>query len=137
MRMQHFPHVASLRGLAFWRYARGVDDKHDKLMVRFGHHLKAQRNKHGWTQDQLAAKADLSVDMISRLEAGKTGARFPTIEKLAGALKVDPAELFGVDMTTSRLSSPRLQVVLGQLVRLSAKDLAWVENVLDAVLKPR
>jgi hypothetical protein len=32
--------------------------------------------------------------MISKIEVGATGARFPSIERLAQAVDVDPAELF-------------------------------------------
>ena len=43
---------------------------------------------------RVAEAAGLSVDMISKIEIGATGARFPSIERLAQAVQVDPAELF-------------------------------------------
>ena len=64
------------------------------LRKRFGELLAAHRRRRGMTQEDLAEAAGLSVDMISKIEVGATGARFPSIERLADAVGVDPAELF-------------------------------------------
>lgn len=64
------------------------------LHRRFGHLVATHRKRRGWTQVQLAEAIGMSVDMVAKMEVGVTGARFPTIEKLAVALEVDPAELF-------------------------------------------
>jgi transcriptional regulator with XRE-family HTH domain len=48
------------------------------------------------TQQQLAERAGVSVDVISKLEQGrKSGARIPTLNAIATALDVDPAALLG------------------------------------------
>jgi transcriptional regulator with XRE-family HTH domain len=73
------------------------------LRKRFGELLAAHRRRRGMTQEDLAEAAGLSVDMISKIEVGATGARFPSIERLAKAGQVDPAELF------TRLSSRPLK----------------------------
>ncbi|HEV2602609.1 MAG TPA: helix-turn-helix transcriptional regulator [Microvirga sp.] len=68
------------------------------LRTRFGQLVAAHRRRAGLTQEALAEAAGLSVDMVSKIETGATGARFPVIERLAAALHVDPAELFTTEI---------------------------------------
>jgi len=108
-----------------------------ELKVRFGRLVGAHRRRLGWTQEELATHADISVDMVSRIEAGSTGVRFGTIDKLADAMKIDPAELFSPSIPGTALERQRLTMITSRLARLSDKDLDWVENVLEAVLRSR
>ena len=59
----------------------------------FGRLLAAHRRQRGLTQAELADQAGLSVETITKLEGGHTGASFLAIEPLADALEIDPAEL--------------------------------------------
>jgi len=61
----------------------------EKLAAR----LKALRERRGLSQEQLAEKAGLSRPHLARLETAKQDPTLSTIEKLAKALKVKPAEL--------------------------------------------
>jgi len=108
-----------------------------ELRTRFGTLVAANRRRLGLTQEELSSRADISVDMISRIEAGATGARFTTIDKLARALSVDPAEFFTPDLPNGALQRRQLTAVVSRLAKLSDKDLLWVEDVLKAVLKHR
>jgi len=108
-----------------------------ELKVRFGRLVGAHRRRLGWTQEELAAHANISVDMVSRIEAGSTGVRFGTIDKLAEAMKIDPAELFSPSIPGSALERQRLTMITSRLAKLSDKDLDWVANVLEAVLRSR
>lgn len=114
-------------------YIEGMDD----LRRRFGNLVAAHRRGQALTQDDLAAKAELSEDMISRIEAGSTGVSFKTIGKLANALRVDPAEFFSASVPEGALDRPRLTAIHARLAKLSDDDLDWLENVLKAVLKHR
>lgn len=107
------------------------------LRKRFGRLVAAHRRRAGMTQEALAEAASLSSDMITRIEAGQTGARFPSIERLAEALDVDPAELFTSELPTGSLQSPALAEITAKLATLNDRDLAWAGNLLDAALKPR
>ncbi len=69
--------------------------------------LAAHRRRSGMSQEALAEAAEISVEMISKLERGASGARFPVIERLAGALKVDPAEFFTTELPRGRSSANR------------------------------
>lgn len=109
-------------------------DTLQKLRTQFGRLVSAKRRERGWTQDQLSEHAQISVDMISRIEAGTTGARFTTIDKLASALEVEPEEFFS---PKGALDRPKLNVIVTRLARLSDDDLDWLDDVLAAVLKHR
>lgn len=109
----------------------------DDLRTRFGRLVAAHRRRLGWTQEVLAERAGVSVDMIAKIEVGATGARFPTIDRLAAALSVDPAELFTTEVPQGRLRSERFTVLTAQLAGLSDRDLAWVQGLLNAALRPR
>ncbi len=106
------------------------------LKQRFGQLVAAHRRRLGWTQRKLAEASDLDEDTIGRIEIGRRGVSFSTIEKLAAALHVDPAELF-----TAELPGSVLQRGTGDLTAkfaaLRAEDVIWLSGVIDAALKPR
>lgn len=106
------------------------------LRKRFGSLVAVHRRRHGWTQQDLADRAGMSPDMISRIETGGSGARFNTIEKLAAALGVDPAAFFLVDARSGELRRPLIELT-NTLASLTDKDLAWVSELLATALKTR
>ena len=55
--------------------------------------VKALRARRGMTQEQFAEAAGLSRPHVARLETARQDPTLTTIEKLAKALKVKPAEL--------------------------------------------
>jgi transcriptional regulator with XRE-family HTH domain len=55
--------------------------------------IKALREERGLSQERLAAKAGLSREHLTRLEAGRHDPTFGTLSRLAKALKVKEAEL--------------------------------------------
>ncbi len=107
------------------------------LQKRFGRLVAAHRRRHGWTQRTLAEKAELSEDMISRIEAGTTGASFSSIDALASAFGVDPAELFTTEIPGGALERRTLNEVVAQLTPLTDRDLKWLSGLISAALKPR
>jgi transcriptional regulator with XRE-family HTH domain len=60
---------------------------------RFGNRLRELREKRGLSQEQLATAARLHTTHISLLERGGRSARLETVERLAIALKIQPAQL--------------------------------------------
>jgi transcriptional regulator with XRE-family HTH domain len=107
------------------------------LRTRFGTLVAAHRKRLKWTQAELAERAELSVDMVSRIEAGATGARFPTIEKLAGAMSIVPAELFTDELPDGALQRSRLTDITSRLAKLSDADLEWISGVIWAAMDRR
>jgi len=89
------------------------------------------------TQEALAETAGLSVDMVSKIEIGASGARFPVIERLAKALRVDPAELFSTEIPSGAINRKSFAEISSRLAPLSESDLMWLAQVIDAELTPR
>jgi transcriptional regulator with XRE-family HTH domain len=63
------------------------------IRKKLGVRISQLRMKAGMTQAKLSEEADLSVDSISRIERGDRAPSLESLEKIAEALKVDPAEL--------------------------------------------
>jgi transcriptional regulator with XRE-family HTH domain len=64
---------------------------------KFGIRLYQLRNEAGMTQAKLAEKANLSIDLISRIERGDRAPSLESIEKISLALNVSPLQLFNFD----------------------------------------
>ena len=64
-------------------------------MVKLGAQLRKARERALLTQEELAARADLGVPTISRIENGRVEPHFRTIRKLAKALGMEPRDLVG------------------------------------------
>jgi transcriptional regulator with XRE-family HTH domain len=107
----------------------------DDLRKRFGRLLAAHRRRRGLTQEALAEAADLSPDMIAKIEVGATGARFPAIERLSEALEIDPAELFTSEIPSGAIRRGSFTDVSTMLAHLSEPEMAWVRSFLEVVLK--
>lgn len=107
------------------------------LRRRFGKLVRAHRTRMGWTQEALAERSNISVDMVTKIEGGSSGARFRVIEQLSGALGVDPAELFTSELPEGQLKRSNLTNVTARLASLTDDDLRWLEEIVDAALKPR
>jgi transcriptional regulator with XRE-family HTH domain len=66
----------------------------DTLAVRFGHRIRHLRKAKGWSQEELASRAKLHRTHISLIETAKRSVQLDTVERLATALAVPPADLF-------------------------------------------
>ena len=60
---------------------------------RFGARVRAAREAHGWTQEELSARSGLAVVQVSRIERGVREVRLTTILRLVRALELRPDEL--------------------------------------------
>jgi transcriptional regulator with XRE-family HTH domain len=67
------------------------------IKKKFGVRLFQLRNTAGITQATLAGKANLSLDLISRIERGERAPSLESIEKISNALKISCSELFNFD----------------------------------------
>lgn len=107
------------------------------LRRRFGQLVAAHRRRRGLTQEALAEAADLSLNMVAKIEAGSSGARFATIERLASALKLDPAELFSTEIPSGAINRGIFGEISSMLAPLPDADLALVHDLLKVALKSR
>lgn len=107
------------------------------LRARFGSLVRAHRVRLGLTQQALAERANVSTDMVSKIEGGSSGARFGVISALADALGVDPAELFTPDLPAGQLQRLTLTEITSRLASLNESELLWLRNLLEAALRPK
>ena len=105
------------------------------LRRRFGNLVAAQRRRAGLSRAELASRADLSLDMLTKVERGATGASFDSIERLAGALEVDPSVLFGLAEAGGGREAALLQSLVAELARLDERRLAWVAEIISVALR--
>jgi len=109
----------------------------EDLRARFGGLVKAHRLRLKLTQEALAARANVSTDMVSKIEGGNSGARFGVVAQLAEALGVDPAELFTPDLPAGQLQRSTLTEISTRLASLGDGELQWVKGLVDAALRPK
>jgi transcriptional regulator with XRE-family HTH domain len=62
-------------------------------MEKFGAVVRSLREKRGFTQDELAARAEVSATYIGYIERGDNVPTLIVILQIASALSVRPAEL--------------------------------------------
>ncbi len=69
--------------------------KYDKVLTRkFGGKIVNLRKNVGFTQDELAFKANISPSYLSAIERGITDTTISTAKRLSKALNIDIQELF-------------------------------------------
>ena len=101
---------------------------------RIGARLKSLRRGRGLTQDQVAERTGLSVNYLSRIERGLENPTLDTLLSLAGALKVDPLDLFTVEHEEA--DPRRLRQFLARLVSEARDDqLGQAVRVLRGLLR--
>lgn len=64
------------------------------------HFVREWRDYMGWSQEELAAMADVSLSKISRIENGKRGLKTDFLRELAGFFGVQPSALLEVNPST-------------------------------------
>jgi transcriptional regulator with XRE-family HTH domain len=63
------------------------------IKKKLGVRVSQLRLEAGMTQAKLAEKSNLSIDSISRIERGDRAPSLESLEKIAEALAIDPAQL--------------------------------------------
>ncbi len=96
------------------------------------------RKQKGMSQGNLADRLSIHQSMVTRWEKDKVIPKRETLVKLAQIFEVKPEELLGADTSfrsaAYSLEDPKLTELLGQLNRLSPKDLEALKSVLEAML---
>jgi len=64
------------------------------IRQRFGQRIRRLREAKGWSQERLAAEAQMHATYLSEVEHGKRNISIDNIAKLADALDVPIATLF-------------------------------------------
>jgi len=75
------------------------------LAQRLAESLRALRQTHGLTQEQMARRLGVSRPTLTRLESGSQNTTLETLARLCRALRCEPGDLFRIDAV--RLRRPR------------------------------
>lgn len=110
--------------------------------------LQYMRKLRGFSQKELAAKADISAGLVAQLELGKVNASLKTVYKLAEALGVsvcylimDQSEVEGIiggisPALREMLQDPKVQSVIGSICTLGEPDLKLVLDFVYMLKNP-
>lgn len=74
----------------------------DEAVHAFGRRVAEVRLERGWTQEQLAERAEVSVRWVQHIEQGTQNLTIRSVAKLAGVLRVALPALFESPQTPKR-----------------------------------
>lgn len=98
-----------------------------------GERLRAYRVQRGWSQEELAERADLHTTYIGQLERGEKNATIESISKVAAALNISLSKLFeNISLTSGEKDIPSRCYDIIQ--RQSLKDQKLLLDIMDAVV---
>lgn len=93
-------------------------------MIVRGDQIRALREERGYTLQDMARRANLSLSYVSEIERGSKCPSLKSIEKLAAALNVSKARLVGGELVDAGLSmGEKMRLVRGEK-NLSLQELA-------------
>lgn len=69
------------------------------LALAVGSRVRALRGLKGWSQEDLAAKAGVQPETVSRVETGRGAPSLPMLGALSSALGCQPGDLLGTSAT--------------------------------------
>jgi len=98
----------------------------EKLLREIGGRINTRRKELGYTQEQLAEKMDVSIQMISNLELGKKAIRPENLVKVCVILGVSADYILRGIRTHEELSS-----ITKQFSKLSAEDQKIVGKLIE------
>lgn len=78
-----------------------------RTLTLLGRNVRRVREGRGMTREALSAKADVSVHVLGRIEAGTGNPTALVVFRLARALGVHPHELFAAPPPRPRKDGPR------------------------------
>lgn len=99
-----------------------------------GQRIRTLREQFGWTQEQLAERADLHPNYIGQVERGLKNVSLDNIHKLAIGLRMDMSQLFTFEDATKPALSSRITQMLQQC---STEDLDFLMQHIEHLLKWR
>jgi len=94
------------------------------LKQQAGLRLRNLRKAAGLTQDQLAGRIGMSVQMIQQVERGATAPSFYTLDALSRALKAPPALMFPATLSAKRPTAKDkvVSAIMANATRLTKED---------------
>ena len=98
----------------------------DICLQDIGNRITELRKRLGWTQEELAEKADLTPQFVSYAEAGKRAMRPENLLKLSKALNVSADYLL-----TGEIVDKDLLILSDIIKQLTPSQIRIIENIVD------
>lgn len=92
----------------------------EKLAVLIGNRLRELRKQRGLKQEDMEGFG-ISYKYYQRVETGKANVTLGTLEKIAGALGIDPSELFILPLGKSKEQN-EIAVMLSEIMMKKDKN---------------
>lgn len=106
------------------------------LRKQVGALVRSQRKSKGLTQDQLAAQAERSPEMVNRIERGVAAPSFETLEAFSRVLRVDVRDFFGAGPYAAGTSKDDPLVrLIERISNLDQTDREWVDQLVAVALR--
>ena len=98
-----------------------------------GLRIRAARERQNWTREQVAEKAELSVNTMTDIESGRNGTRLENFARLCRLLQVDAGHvLFGEASAPAQRVADLLRDRDEETVRVVEKTVEALLRALDA-----
>ena len=94
-----------------------------------GKRIQGRRKQMGLTQEQLADKMDVSIQMVSNLERGNKSIRIENLIKLSEILNISTDYIL-----TGKETAEDMQVLTEQMASLSQKERKMMKLLMDFCL---
>jgi len=98
----------------------------DICLLNIGNRITELRKKLGWTQEELAEKAELTPQFVSYAESGKRAMRPENLLKLSKALSVSADYLL-----TGDIIDKDLLILSDKLRALKPEQIRIIESIID------
>ncbi len=108
----------------------------DQFRVKLGERIRALRKEVELTQEQLAEKADVSVNFIGNAERGESAASVKTLRRIAKALGVNLKDLFDFPDEDTGEIIDEIMILLKSQER-GIEDLKVIRNLIRMVQRKR
>ena len=107
----------------------------NKLDSQIGERVRTYRKLAQLTQDQLSAKAELSVHYLSRIETGMGTASLDSLNRIAQALGVQIGELFQFHQGQPHEAKELIQQITRLLKRQRPEALRMIRNLIGQIVE--
>lgn len=98
----------------------------DICLLEVGKRITERRKSLGWTQEELAEKAELTPQFVSYAESGKRAMRPENLLKLSKALKVSTDYLL-----TGDIVEKDMLILSDKMKNLTPTQVRIIENIID------
>lgn len=99
-------------------------------LAEIGQRIHARRKQMGYTQEQLAERMEVSIQMVSNLERGNKAIRIDNLVNLSQILEVSTDYIL-----TGKATPADSETLARRVASLSPRDRRIVEEIVDQCLK--